>query len=59
MWSAKERYDFSLVHELESTVDDPLRVGLTGSVSVYTEPEGFLNDVTEAIHRILAWFYYL
>jgi multidrug efflux system membrane fusion protein len=37
----------------------PPRVGLTGSVSVYTESEGFLNRVTEAIHRILAWLYYL
>ncbi len=36
-----------------------LRVGLTGSVSVYTEPEGFLKDVTHAIHRLLSWLYYL
>lgn len=36
-----------------------LRVGLTGSVSVYTRSEGFLNDLTNTVHRILAWFYYL
>jgi multidrug resistance efflux pump len=37
----------------------PLRVGMTGSVSVYVEPEGRLNDITETVHRIIAWFYYL
>jgi multidrug resistance efflux pump len=37
----------------------PQRVGMTGSVAVYTEPEGVLNDVTRAWHQVIAWFYYL
>jgi multidrug resistance efflux pump len=36
----------------------PLRVGMTGSVAVYTEPAGGLNDVTEFYHRVIAWLYY-
>jgi multidrug resistance efflux pump len=37
----------------------PLRVGMTGSVSVYTEPDGRLNRITRAIHEAIAWLYYL
>jgi multidrug resistance efflux pump len=37
----------------------PLRVGMTGSVAVYTEPEGPLNDVTGCWHQAIAWLYYL
>jgi multidrug resistance efflux pump len=37
----------------------PLRVGMTGSVAVYTEPEGSLNNVTRAWHQVIAWLYYL
>jgi multidrug resistance efflux pump len=44
-------------------LDDPagikLRVGMTGSVAIYTEKDGWLNDVTGAWHRIIAWLYYL
>jgi multidrug resistance efflux pump len=49
--------------QVRVVLDDPgavaLRVGMTGSVSVYVEPEGRLNGVTKAIHQIIAWFYYL
>jgi multidrug resistance efflux pump len=37
----------------------PLRVGMTGSASVYTRPEGVLNDVTRFWHRVIAWLYHL
>jgi multidrug resistance efflux pump len=37
----------------------PLRVGMTGSVAVYTEPEGALNDVTRLWHQVIAWLYCL
>jgi multidrug resistance efflux pump len=37
----------------------PLRVGMTGSVVVYTESEGMLNDITAFFHRLIAWLYYL
>jgi multidrug resistance efflux pump len=49
--------------QVRLTLDDPgsvpLRVGMTGSVAVYTEPEGLLNDVTRVWHQVLAWLYYL
>lgn len=49
--------------QVRLTLDDPaavpLRVGLTGSVSVYTRPEGALNEATRTLHQALAWFYYL
>ncbi len=44
---------------LEEPGEVPFRVGMTGSVSVYTKPEGFLNDLTRAIHQLVAWYYYL
>jgi len=52
-----QRFQVRLVLDNPETV--PLRVGMTGSVSVYVEPEGRLNRVTEAVHQIIAWFYYL
>jgi multidrug resistance efflux pump len=49
--------------QVRLTLDDagelPLRVGMTGSVSIYTEPEGSLNDVTRRVHQLIAWLYYL
>ncbi len=37
----------------------PLRVGQTGSVSVYTEETGTLANLTRWWHTVLAWLYYL
>jgi multidrug resistance efflux pump len=49
--------------QVRLTLDDPeavpQRVGMTGSVAVYTEPEGSLNDITRAWHQVIAWLYYL
>jgi multidrug resistance efflux pump len=49
--------------QVRLTVDDPrsvpLRVGMTASVAVYTEPEGRLNAVTRFWHQVIAWLYYL
>ncbi|MBL8795081.1 MAG: efflux RND transporter periplasmic adaptor subunit, partial [Planctomycetia bacterium] len=50
---------FQVRLELTDAQAPPLRVGMTASVSVYTEPEGMLNDLTTAWHRVLSWFYYL
>jgi multidrug resistance efflux pump len=44
---------------LEDRESVPLRVGMTGSVAVYTEPGGTLNDVTRFWHQVIAWLYYL
>jgi multidrug resistance efflux pump len=44
---------------LDNPESVPLRVGLTGSVAVYTEPVGWLNDVTRFWHQVIAWLYYL
>lgn len=50
--------------QVRLTLDDPaaaapLRVGMTGSVSVYTDGEsGPLSAVTRAFHQLVAWFYY-
>jgi multidrug resistance efflux pump len=49
--------------QVRLTLDDPgeapLRVGMTGSVAIYTEPGGLLNDVTQCWHQVIAWLYYL
>jgi multidrug resistance efflux pump len=49
--------------QVRLSLDDPgaapLRVGMTGSVAVYTEPEGVLNDITRCWHQVIAWLYYL
>jgi len=37
----------------------PMRVGMTGSVAVYTEQQGVLNEVTRCWHTIIAWLYHL
>jgi membrane fusion protein, multidrug efflux system len=54
---AEQRFQVRLVLEDPEAV--PLRVGMTGSVSVYIEPDGWLNPVTEEVHRVIAWLYYL
>jgi len=54
---AEQRFQVRLVLEGPEAV--PLRVGMTGSVSVYIEADGRLNRVTEAVHRVIAWLYYL
>jgi multidrug resistance efflux pump len=49
--------------QVRLTLDDPgqvpLRVGMTGSVAIYTEPECKVNPVTRAWHQVIAWLYYL
>ena len=50
---------FQVASTLDETGELPLRVGMTGSVSIYTEPEGALNDVTQRVHQFIAWLYYL
>jgi multidrug resistance efflux pump len=52
-----QRFQVRLV--LEETESVPLRVGMTASVSVYTQPEGRLHEVTRALHQLVAWLYYL
>jgi multidrug resistance efflux pump len=37
----------------------PMRVGMTGSVAVYTQPEGALNHITNFWHHVIAWLYHL
>ncbi|HTU22807.1 MAG TPA: HlyD family secretion protein [Gemmataceae bacterium] len=54
---AEQRFQVRLA--LEDPADVPLRIGMTGSVSVYIEPDGRLNPITEAVHRVIAWLYYL
>jgi multidrug resistance efflux pump len=48
--------------QVRLTVDDPesvpLRVGMTASATVYTEPEGMLNRVTRNWHQVIAWLYH-
>jgi multidrug resistance efflux pump len=51
-----QRFQVRLV--LDDPAAPPLRVGMTASASVYTEPEGWLNDVTEGWHQVIAWLYY-
>jgi multidrug resistance efflux pump len=50
---------FQVRLELSSTADLPLRVGMTGSASVYVDTEGPVVFVTEVCHKILSWIYYL
>ena len=49
--------------QVRLTLDDPeslpLRVGMTGSVAVYTEPQGVLNQITGCWHQVISWLYYL
>jgi multidrug resistance efflux pump len=37
----------------------PMRVGMTGSVAVYTESGNPLNLITGVWHRVIAWLYHL
>jgi membrane fusion protein, multidrug efflux system len=37
----------------------PLRVGMTGSVVTYVEPDGVIHHITEFGHQVIAWLYYL
>jgi multidrug efflux system membrane fusion protein len=50
---------FQVRLELDHPEQVPLRVGMTGSVSVYTRPVGTLNRITRTLHQVIAWFYYL
>jgi multidrug resistance efflux pump len=54
---AEQRFQVRLA--LDDSAGVPLRVGMTGSVSVYVEPDNWLNEVTEAVHQVIAWLYYL
>jgi multidrug resistance efflux pump len=49
--------------QVRLTLDDPesvpLRVGMTGSVAIYTEPEGDLNRITDWWHQVISWLYHL
>ena len=44
---------------LDNPASVPMRVGMTGSVAVYTEPEGALNDITRFWHKAIAWLNHL
>ncbi len=50
---------FQVRLDLDDSPPVPLRVGMTGSVSVYVKPYHPLNLVTKAFHRILSWLYFL
>lgn len=52
-----QRFQVRLVVDNPDSV--PLRVGMTGSVVVYTAPDGLLNPVTRFWHTVIAWLYYL
>jgi multidrug efflux system membrane fusion protein len=52
-----QRFQVRLALDQPETV--PLRVGMTGSVAVYTQPDGWLNEVTRGWHQFIAWLYYL
>jgi multidrug resistance efflux pump len=54
---AAQRFQVRLALDHPEAV--PLRVGMTGSVAVYTEPDGGLNDVTRFWHQVIAWLYHL
>jgi multidrug resistance efflux pump len=49
--------------QVRLSLDDPealpLRVGMTGSVAIYTDPEGALNPITRTWHKVIAWLYHL
>ncbi len=50
---------FQVRLELQRPGPLPLRVGMTGSVVVYTRPAGLLNSIARFVHRVIAWLYYL
>jgi multidrug resistance efflux pump len=49
--------------QVRLTLDEPdsvpMRVGMTGSVAIYTEPGGILNHITNLWHHVIAWLYHL
>jgi multidrug resistance efflux pump len=52
-----QRFQVRLTLDAGSSM--PMRVGMTGSVAVYTEPEGAINNVTHFWHQVIAWLYHL
>lgn len=50
---------FQVRLDLNEPQEVPMRVGMTASVSVYTESSGILRPLTSALHRLLSWLYYL
>jgi multidrug resistance efflux pump len=52
-----QRFQVRLI--LDDPASVPMRVGMTGSVAVYTQSEGVLNNITEFWHRVIAWLYHL
>ncbi len=52
-----QRFQVRLLLDNPETV--PLRVGMTGSVAVYTQSDGALRHVTRFWHKLIAWLYYL
>jgi multidrug resistance efflux pump len=50
---------FQVRLELDDSPAVPLRVGMTGSASVYVKTYHPLNVVTKALHRIVSWLYYI
>jgi multidrug resistance efflux pump len=52
-----QRFQVRLTLDNPETV--PLRVGMTGSVAVYTQSGGTLSHVTRFWHKVIAWLYYL
>lgn len=50
---------FQVRLELDEPDSVPMRVGMTGSVAVYTESGGVLNYITRFWHRVIAWLYHL
>jgi multidrug resistance efflux pump len=43
----------------DGVADVPMRVGMTASVSVYTDSSGVLSALTGVLHRIVSWLYFL
>ncbi len=50
---------FQVRFELDDPHEVPMRVGMTASVSVYTDSSGVLGPLTRALHRFVSWLYYL
>jgi multidrug resistance efflux pump len=54
-----ESQPFQVRLTLNETSAVPLRIGMTGSVSVYVIEDGRLNKLTRGIHQFISWLYYL
>lgn len=52
-----QRFQVRLV--LDDPQEVPMRVGMTASVSVYTESSDLLRPLTRALHRFVSWLYFL